>query len=191
MISIFFNSIKVQRSIELPLVSNGIECGMNQETRFIILLGSNLGDRLLELETARRLINERIGVVDRSSSVFETEAWGNTNQAAFLNRVVSGRTPKNPHQVMQYALAIEEEMGRFREKKWAPRSIDIDLLFLDDQVITSPELTLPHPLLHQRKFTLVPLCEIFPDFRHPVLNLSMTELLAGLSDPLAVRIFPD
>ena len=164
---------------------------MAGQNRYILLTGSNIGDRLLELETARELIGQKIGVVDSSSSVFETAAWGNTDQGAFLNQIVSGTTTQSALEVMRQALSIEKEMGRFREKKWAPRTIDIDLLFLDDQVVTSEELTLPHPLLHQRKFTLVPLCEIFPDFRHPVLNLSMTELLAGLSDPLAVRIFPD
>lgn len=162
---------------------------MAGQKRYILLTGSNIGDRLLELETARQLIGQKIGAVDRCSSVFETAAWGNTDQGAFLNQIVSGITAKNALEVMRLALDIEKEMGRFREKKWAPRTIDIDLLFLDDQVITSEELTLPHPLLHQRKFTLVPLCEIFPDFRHPVLKTTMAELLAGLSDPLDVRVY--
>lgn len=148
-----------------------------------------MGERLKELELARKRIGEQIGNLEVSSSIFETAAWGNTDQSPFLNQVVSGFTGKSAQEIMTEALAIEHEMGRFREKKWAPRTIDIDLLFLDDQVISSPLVTLPHPLLHERKFTLVPLCEIFPDFRHPVLKLSMTELLTKLSDPLDVRVF--
>jgi 2-amino-4-hydroxy-6-hydroxymethyldihydropteridine diphosphokinase len=92
-------------------------------------------------------------------------------------------------EVMEAGLAAEKAMGRIREEKWAPRTIDIDLLYLGDQVIDSADLTLPHPMLHLRKFTLVPLCEIFPDFRHPVLGVSNASLLEHLDDTLEVRLF--
>ncbi|MFM2136173.1 MAG: hypothetical protein RL021_1573 [Bacteroidota bacterium] len=158
--------------------------GMN---RYFLLLGSNVGDRMDELNSALSLISRFIGIPDKISSVYETAAWGKTDQQPFLNQVVSGLTDLDPFEVMREALTAERLRGRIREAKWAPRTIDIDLLFFDDQRISEPELTVPHPMLHLRRFTLVPLCEIFPDFRHPVIGKPLCELLEELEDSLDVR----
>lgn len=160
---------------------------MAEKHRYFLLLGSNVGDRLDELQVARQRVSNAIGVPDKISAVYETAAWGNTEQQPFLNQVISGLTRLDAFQVMQEALAAERSRGRIREAKWAPRTIDIDLLFFDDQRITTPELTVPHPMLHLRRFTLVPLCEIFPDFRHPVTGHTLRHLLEALEDPLPVH----
>jgi len=160
---------------------------MEVERRYFILLGSNVGNRSGELEAARQLLSDSVGLPDRISAIYETAAWGKTDQQAFLNQVITGKTRLGAEEVMQQALAAEQRRGRVRGEKWAPRTIDIDLLFLDDQQVTSPLLTLPHPMLHLRKFTLVPLCEIFPDFRHPILGQTLSELLDQLDDPLPVQ----
>ncbi|MFM2207805.1 MAG: 2-amino-4-hydroxy-6-hydroxymethyldihydropteridine diphosphokinase [Bacteroidota bacterium] len=157
-------------------------------TRYIILLGSNVGDRMEELRLATEQISEFIGAPDRLSSVYETAAWGKTDQGPFLNRVVSGLTRLDALSVLKEALTAERIRGRIRGEKWSPRIIDIDLLFLGDHRMDSPELVLPHPMLHLRRFTLVPLCEIFPEFRHPVLGRTIRELLDAVDDPLPVHL---
>lgn len=153
----------------------------------MLLLGSNLGDREANLAIAREAIGQRIGAVDRESSLYETAAWGKTDQGAFLNQVVSGMTSLSATGLLTEILSIETSMGRVRQVKWSPRVIDIDILFLDDQCIELPDLTIPHPMLHLRRFTLVPLCEIFPDFRHPVFGKPLSALLESLEDPLEVH----
>lgn len=160
---------------------------MAEKHRYFLLLGSNVGDRMNELKTARELISHSIGTPDMVSAVYETAAWGRTDQQPFLNQVVSGMTGLEATAVMQAALAAERSRGRVRDEKWAPRTIDIDLLFFDDQQISTPALTVPHPMIHLRRFTLVPLCEIFPDFRHPIIGRTIRELLEGLDDPLDVH----
>ena len=159
--------------------------------RYIILLGTNLGNRLEALKTAEKLISEEIGPVEISSQVYETAAWGNTDQSAFLNKVISGKSGLKPDEVVSRALLIEEQMGRVRKEKWEPRKIDIDLLFFEDQVISTPDLTIPHPRLHLRRFTLAPLSDIFPDFSHPVLGKTISQLLAEVNDPLPVNLFSE
>lgn len=157
--------------------------------RYIILLGTNLGDRLAQLNSACTFVSERVGRVEIKSSVYETDAWGFEEQPAFLNQVISGMTAFSPEELISELLSIERDMGRVREGKWQPRLIDIDLLFLDDLHISTEKLELPHPMLHKRRFTLLPLSEIFPDFRHPVLRHTVSELLSLLDDPLEVRLY--
>ncbi|MFM7216947.1 MAG: 2-amino-4-hydroxy-6-hydroxymethyldihydropteridine diphosphokinase [Bacteroidota bacterium] len=157
------------------------------QQRFIFLLGSNVGDRPAQLAAAQEGLVRLVGPIDKQSSIYETAAWGKTDQDPFLNQIVSGTTLLDPESVMKAALQVETEMGRTRSRKWEPRTIDIDLLFLEQVVMHSDLLVLPHPMLHQRKFTLAPLCDIFPEFRHPVLGKTMKELLEELSDPLEVK----
>lgn len=150
------------------------------EHTIYLLTGSNVGDAALNLEIAFTHI-QQTGRISRQSSVYLTEPWGNKNQNAFLNQVLELLTEFSPLELMQELLRIEQEMGRKRTQKWEPRIIDIDILFFDDLIIEG-ELIIPHPLLHERRFTLEPLFELTPDFVHPFLKLSVRDLLEQCKD---------
>jgi 2-amino-4-hydroxy-6-hydroxymethyldihydropteridine diphosphokinase len=147
-----------------------------------LLTGSNIGDSQAHLLEALKHIEEQIGEVLAVSSVYKTEPWGNKNQQDFLNQVLEVHSSLHPEVVLDRILAIEQLMGRNREVKWEPRVIDIDILFARDQQIQTPELQIPHPLLHERRFTLLPLSEIAPELVHPVFHKSILELLADCPD---------
>ncbi len=151
-----------------------------------LLLGANLGDRVATLHRAAELIAERIGPVMQRSALYETAAWGVTNQPAFLNQVLMVETALKPEAVLTQTQAIEEELGRVRDVKWGARVIDVDILYYDQLVLHADTLTIPHPFLHQRRFTLVPLAEIAPNFVHPILEKTTQQLLQEVSDESAV-----
>jgi len=153
-----------------------------------LLLGSNEGDRFSWLGNALQLIGEQCGQVSAISSIYQTAAWGLENQAAFLNQVLKIETSLSPEQLLAATLGIEISLGRHRQIKWGPRIIDIDILFYDNAVINEPGLIIPHPMLHRRRFTLVPLAEIAPSLIHPVLNKTITELLSDCEDKLDVEL---
>jgi 2-amino-4-hydroxy-6-hydroxymethyldihydropteridine diphosphokinase len=155
--------------------------------RAVLSLGSNVGNRLQHLQDARHLLEENGCAILKQSSVYETEAWGNMEQAAFYNEVVEIETELTVQELMEKILDIEKSLGRIRNEKWAPRTIDIDILFFNDDVIHSPHLTIPHSHLHERKFVLVPLNEILPDLVHPVLKKPVSQLQGELKDILQVN----
>ncbi|WP_114778707.1 2-amino-4-hydroxy-6-hydroxymethyldihydropteridine diphosphokinase [Botryobacter ruber] len=152
-----------------------------------LLLGGNLGDRISYLDQARKKIATAVGPVMRSSGLYETAAWGKTDQPAFLNQVLEVQTEQSPEQVLQIINAIEHDLGRIRAEHWGSRVIDIDILFYDDLVLQTQRLTIPHPQLHLRRFTLQPLAEIAPDLLHPLLQKNIRELLQECPDKLEVR----
>ncbi len=153
-----------------------------------LLLGSNLGDRKAVLRQAIQHISEQIGSIDAQSSVYETEPWGNTNQPGFLNLALEISTGLSAIQVLEKALSIEEQLGRVRLERWGSRIIDIDIIFYNADVIRIEDrLSIPHPEMQNRKFVLEPLCEIAPEFIHPVLNRSIKELFESLTDKSAVK----
>lgn len=154
--------------------------------KVFLSLGGNLGDRFANLEKALAAITDKIGIVVAVSSIYETKAWGIENQPDFLNQVILVETTLSPMETLETALAIELEMGRVREQKWYTRIIDIDLLFFENEIITSEKLTLPHPFISQRNFVLAPLAEIAPDYIHPVLQTSISHLYRNCEDSLAV-----
>lgn len=148
-----------------------------------IALGSNLGNRLAHLRMAVRALKD-LGDVEAVSPVYETEPVGYADQPRFLNAVARLRTELPPHELLARLLEIERQAGRVRTFPNAPRTLDLDLILYDDMVIKTPELTLPHPRLHERAFVMRPLVDIAPDVVHPLLGLTSRELLTRL-EPVA------
>ena len=152
-----------------------------------LLLGSNLGDREKHLRDAVDLIKLRLGKILKSSSLYCTASWGKHDQPDFLNRVVALETDISPDKLLEEILTIETQLGRERNERWGSRTIDIDILLFDSKIIDHPNLKIPHPFLHERRFCLQPLSEIEPDIIHPVLHKRVSELLANLTDNLSVK----
>jgi 2-amino-4-hydroxy-6-hydroxymethyldihydropteridine diphosphokinase len=154
-----------------------------------LLLGSNIGDRVAYLQQAQARIAAVIGPVVQYSNIYETAAWGLTNQQAFLNQVLQVTTVLPPEILLTSINKIENNLGRVREIKWAARVIDIDILFYEKIILQTSKLTIPHPHLHHRRFTLVPLAEIAPSYCHPILQKTTVELLDMCTDNLPVTIY--
>lgn len=152
-----------------------------------LLLGSNIGNRYLHLQQGLSKISATAGNVVRVSTVYETEPWGVSNQDLYLNMAVMISTELTPEALHHQLKAIEVEEGRTGTEKNAPRTLDIDILFYDDLSIVTSQLIIPHPRLHLRKFVLLPLSEIAPQHMHPLLNKSVTSLLAACDDDKSVR----
>ena len=153
-------------------------------------LGSNLGDREAHLERGLAALGARGLRLTAVSSIYETEPVGGPAQGPYLNLVAAGETSLSPEAVMEAALAAEGEEGRVRSVRNAPRTLDIDILFHDDLVRRTATLTVPHPRLQERRFVLVPLAELAPALRHPVLGLTVAELLAACPDHSRVAVWP-
>ena len=154
----------------------------------VLLSGSNMGDLSRNMESALIMISQNAGVIKNTSFIYETEAWGKIDQPSYYNQVIELNTTLDANTLMQKLLQIEKMMGRERTEKWAPRLIDLDILYFNNEVINEPDLKIPHPHLHERRFTLVPLSEILPDMLHPVLKRSNKDLLESLTDTLKVRV---
>lgn len=154
-----------------------------------LLIGSNMGNSSRQLSKAITYIEKKIGGIIRRSSLYVTAAWGNTNQPEFLNQVVVVETELTALQTMQTILHIEKKMGRLRTQKNAPRKIDIDILFFNKEIIEHKTLSVPHPQIQNRRFVLVPLNQLSPNFRHPVISKSVHQLLIHCTDQLNVKKF--
>jgi 2-amino-4-hydroxy-6-hydroxymethyldihydropteridine diphosphokinase len=154
-----------------------------------LLLGSNIGDREQHIHHGVEQIRALAGNIVTISSFYETEPWGVTDQTDYLNAAALIETELTPEKLFHRLKSIEAGEGRTDQKKYAPRTLDIDILFYDDEVIHSDNLEIPHAKLHLRQFTLVPLNEIAGNFRHPVLKKTISELLAECGDELGVRLF--
>ena len=152
-----------------------------------ILLGSNLGESKNHISDAISEIASDVGLVTAQSSLYQTAAWGKTDQPDFLNQVIEVKTELEPIRLLESVLLIEKKLGRERYEKWGSRIIDIDILFYDNQIVSLPNLTIPHPFLHVRRFTLLPLNEINSDFMHPVFKKTISQLLFDLDDNLFVE----
>ncbi len=151
-----------------------------------LLTGGNLGNRLQNLQQAYELIQQTCGSIIQCSSIYKTAAWGFTEQPEFYNQALQLKTKFLPEDLMKNLLVVEERMGRKRSVKMGPRIIDIDILLMDDIICNTSFITIPHPLLAERKFALTPLNEIAPGIIHPVLHKSIKELLAECKDNLPV-----
>lgn len=152
-----------------------------------LLIGGNLGNRIENLAIARSFIDAELGKIIKSSSVYETAAWGQTEQPEFLNQVLLIKTKLTAAKLMQLILSIENKMGRIRSQKNASRIIDIDILFFNDEIINQANLTIPHTEIQDRKFALIPLSEIAADMVHPVFKQSIKNLLSTTKDKLEVK----
>ena len=151
-----------------------------------LLLGTNLGNRAQNLATAIAYIEREIGEVFAKSSVYETAAWGKTDQPGFLNQAIAVNSELEPLHMLKLLLAIEQKMGRVRLERWGERLIDIDIIFYGNEIMQNPSLILPHPEMHKRRFVLVPLNEIAGNFIHPVFKQKISSILFNLSDKLTV-----
>lgn len=147
----------------------------------VLLIGGNLGARELFLKEALLLLSH-IGQLEAQSSIYETEAWGEGSEKGYLNQAVLIRTDSPPVDFLRSTREIENKLGRVRAEKWGDRTMDIDIIYVDDRVYQDENLIIPHPLMAERNFVLVPLVEILPDFIHPVFRVSNRELLRRCKD---------
>jgi len=152
-----------------------------------LLLGSNLDNPKENLLQALGFISEKIGTITRLSSLYQTGAWGNTQQPDFINQVIVVNTIFPATQCIDIILAIEQDMGRVRTEKNAPRLIDIDILYFNKEIIDLPHLVVPHPAIQLRRFVLIPLNELSPRFVHPLLKQNNHQLLKNCEDQLNVK----
>lgn len=146
-----------------------------------------MDDRMGALKKALEAIRQRAGTISRQSSVYETAAWGITDQPPFLNQCLLLETSLEPTALLQVLLAIERDMGRERLTKYGPRTIDIDILLYNHLVYRSPQLSIPHPEMAHRRFVLTPLAEIAGRYIHPVRQKSISALLKSCPDSLPVN----
>lgn len=152
-----------------------------------LLTGGNIGNRKAMLEDAEKYIKKYIGQVSALSDIYETAAWGKTEQSPFMNQALEVYTTLAADEVLHKALLIEEKMGRYRQEKFGPRIIDIDILLYNNAIINEPGLIIPHPQLAYRRFALTPLAALAATYIHPVLQETIGNLLLNCKDELPVK----
>ena len=164
---------------------------MASESAFV-LLGSNLGDREQLVNQACKMIGERCGKVVAKSRLYESEPWGFKSEHWFLNQVVKIETALSPDALMQELLEIEKALGRDRSvlhEGYVSRPMDLDILYFGNEIIDTQMVKVPHPRLHERRFTLLPLCDIASEFVHPIMKKTNLQLLDECKDNGAVHIY--
>ncbi|EOZ96910.1 2-amino-4-hydroxy-6- hydroxymethyldihydropteridine pyrophosphokinase [Indibacter alkaliphilus LW1] len=157
----------------------------------VLIIGGNLGDREEMLEKTCFYIEEQFGAIIKKSSIYETAAWGGKSSGNYLNQVLLIQTDESPLSVLEKILEIENLLGRTRAVKWGDRTMDIDILYFDEKVIETENLTIPHPHISNRRFVLVPLAEILPDLFHPVFKATNLQLLNICEDVSEVRVYKE
>jgi 2-amino-4-hydroxy-6-hydroxymethyldihydropteridine diphosphokinase len=149
--------------------------------RAYVGIGANLGDRAAQVCFARRALDDLSDTrVTACSEVYETAPVGPGEQRPYYNAAVELETGLSPESILRGLLAIEQQAGRHRREKWGPRTLDLDLLLYGERVISTEELSVPHPFLHERPFVLRPLADIDPGLVHPLLQMRVSELLSYL-----------
>jgi 2-amino-4-hydroxy-6-hydroxymethyldihydropteridine diphosphokinase len=154
-------------------------------------LGGNLGNTREIFERSYPMIENKVGSIIQKSSLYQTAAWGLRDQSDFINQVLLVESSLAPHEILFEIQAIEKALGRERLITWGPRTLDLDILFIDQEVIQASNLQVPHPHIQDRKFILIPLHEIAADWIHPVFKKSVKELLIETKDTSAVEIIPN
>jgi len=147
-----------------------------------LMIGGNLGDRLANLNNAKIEIELHCGKILSSSAIYETAAWGFTEQPPFFNQALQVETTLSATELMQQLLSIELSLGRERLLPLGPRSIDLDIIYFNNEIIQTDVVTIPHPRMEQRNFVIIPLNEIAPNYLHPILNLPTSTLLKQCKD---------
>lgn len=146
----------------------------------LMSLGSNKGNRLVMLTKAiSELTRSGFCIIDKSK-IWETTPWGFTEQPRFLNMCINTETDLSPDEMIKMVKTIEERLGKIKKVKWGPRNIDIDIIAIGDLILETPELSVPHPHMHERAFVLIPLREIAPQFRHPITGRTLEEMITAL-----------
>ena len=152
-----------------------------------LLIGGNIGDRIFHLQKAREEIVTHIGQISAVSSIYQTAPWGNNDQPDFLNQVLLVNTNLDPFQLLNQTLSIEKQMGRVRDGLNKPRIIDIDIISMEDTVVNTEELQIPHPHMANRKFVLIPIYELDNHWVHPIFQKNIKTLLEECEDELEVH----
>lgn len=155
--------------------------------KLVVIIGGNIGDRLMYIRKASQLLENRIGKLTAVSSIYETAAWGGNSEGDYLNQVLLIESEESASVILERIWQIEAQCDRKRDTKWGDRTMDIDILYFGNEVIDTPNLQIPHPEIANRKFVLEPLSEIIPDFIHPVLKKTQTELLLVCKDQSWVK----
>lgn len=169
---------------------SGFKPGNLKTRNYYLLLGGNMGDRFYYFSSAISLIRERIGVITTTSSLYETEPWGFDHENWFLNQALIVKSALAPEEVLLKIHDIERTLGRIRDNsRYNGRNIDIDILFVDEEIYYSNNLVIPHPRLHQRKFALLPLLKIAPKLKHPLFDMSVEELTKSCKDTMKVNLY--
>lgn len=166
-----------------------LQTPMNRKV--ILSLGSNLGDRMLNIRNAEDLIESAIGVIESRSGYYETAPWGKLDQQDFINSAVSLNTDDMPSELLVKIQEIEKTLGRKKLEKWGPRIIDIDIIFYADWIVKKQHLMIPHPQIHRRNFVMAPILDIEKNIMHPKLNKAIEELYLDSSDKCEVKKLPD
>lgn len=165
---------------------------LNDNTMHVYLsLGGNLGNTQEIFEACYPMIENKVGLILQKSSCYRTAAWGLQDQADFVNQVILLESALLPEDILVAIQAIEKDFGRERKITWGPRTLDLDILFVDQQIIQTANLHVPHPHIPNRKFILIPMQEIAADYEHPVLHKSIAELLLETKDTSAVTPIPN
>ena len=159
--------------------------------RVFLSLGGNLGNTQEIFEQSYPAIENKVGKILQKSSLYRTAAWGFKDQADFINQVILLESELNPQEILTEIQAIEKQFGRERIVTWGPRTLDLDILFIEDLIVQNEKLQIPHPQIQNRKFILIPMHEIAESFEHPVLKKSIAELILETTDVSSVKIIPN
>ena len=154
--------------------------------KIFLALGSNIGNRQENINQAIRFLSKEITDIKRAP-IYESKAVGYEDQPDFLNTVISGYTDLSPEELLNFVKKVEKQTGRIKRFRWGPREIDIDIIFYGNLVIEKDNLIIPHPRIQERDFVLKPLCDLEPEFIHPVLKKTVLELLNNLKEKSIIR----